>query len=157
MAAFLSRTLLAAGALMFTAEGLLLPDTALAAYSVAAPRGPEQSGSGANRPPSRPPTPRPTARPPSARPPSRPPTARPPSAHRPRPRPPGAHRPGHRPPHFRPIYRPWHHRPYFGAMVAGVTLGTIIAASTMPPLPPDPTICWFWANQAMTRGYWDRC
>jgi hypothetical protein len=22
---------------------------------------------------------------------------------------------------------------------------------------PAPNLCWYWANPAMTRGYWDYC
>jgi hypothetical protein len=52
--------------------------------------------------------------------------------------------------------RPWVRRPYFGTVVAGVTLGTIIAASTIPPA-PSSGLCWFWSNSSRTRGYWDYC
>jgi hypothetical protein len=52
--------------------------------------------------------------------------------------------------------RPWVRRPYFGTVVAGVTLGTIIAASTIPPV-PSSGLCWFWSNSSRTRGYWDYC
>ena len=52
--------------------------------------------------------------------------------------------------------RPWIRRPYFGTVVAGVTLGTIIAATTIPPA-PSSGLCWFWSNSSRTRGYWDYC
>ena len=52
--------------------------------------------------------------------------------------------------------RPWVRRPYFGTVVAGVTLGTIIAASTIPPA-PSSGLCWYWSNSSRTRGYWDYC
>ena len=55
-----------------------------------------------------------------------------------------------------PVYRPWVAAPYYGAVVAGVTLGTMIAA-TAPPPPPSPALCWYWANQAYNQGYWDYC
>jgi hypothetical protein len=47
---------------------------------------------------------------------------------------------------------------HWGAVVAGVTLGTIIvvAANTAPP-PPDPSLCWTWTNEALTEGYWYYC
>lgn len=47
---------------------------------------------------------------------------------------------------------------HWGAVVFGVTLGTIIvvAASTPPP-PPDPTLCWTWTNPELTEGYWYYC
>jgi hypothetical protein len=52
--------------------------------------------------------------------------------------------------------RPWAPLPYYGAVVAGVTVGTIIAASTVPPA-PAPQLCWFWSSPAQTQGYWDYC
>src|SRR2546421_460471 len=54
------------------------------------------------------------------------------------------------------VVRPWVRRPYFGTVVAGVTLGTIIAATTMPAAPAD-NVCWSWTNSSHTRGYWDYC
>lgn len=58
----------------------------------------------------------------------------------------------------RPV-RPWVVRPYYGAVVAGVTLGAMIAATTVAvaPAAPSPTLCWYWADQAMVQGYWDYC
>jgi hypothetical protein len=55
----------------------------------------------------------------------------------------------------RPV-RPWVRLPYYGTVVAGVTLGTIIAASTIPPA-PSSELCWYWSNSSKTRGYWDYC
>jgi hypothetical protein len=55
----------------------------------------------------------------------------------------------------RPV-RPWVVRPYYGAVIAGVTLGTIVVASTVPPA-PAPTLCWYWADANQTQGYWDYC
>jgi hypothetical protein len=55
----------------------------------------------------------------------------------------------------RPV-RPWVRRPYYGTVIAGVTLGTIIAASTIPAA-PSSDLCWFWSNSSHTRGYWDYC
>jgi hypothetical protein len=55
----------------------------------------------------------------------------------------------------RPV-RPWVHRPWFGTVVAGVALGTIIAATTIPPA-PAPNLCWFWSDASNTHGYWDYC
>jgi hypothetical protein len=52
--------------------------------------------------------------------------------------------------------RPWVRRPYFGTVVAGVTLGTIIAATTIPHA-PSSDLCWYWSNSSRTRGYWDYC
>lgn len=53
-------------------------------------------------------------------------------------------------------HRPWVAAPYYGAVVAGVTLGTVIAA-TAPPPPPSPALCWFWSSAAHNQGYWDYC
>ena len=50
------------------------------------------------------------------------------------------------------VYRPWVAAPYYGAVVAGVTVGTIIAATTPPP-PPSPALCWFWSSPAHVQGY----
>ncbi|QLH71074.1 hypothetical protein [Rhodopseudomonas palustris] len=55
----------------------------------------------------------------------------------------------------RPV-RPWVRRPYYGTVVAGVALGTLIVASSAPPA-PSPTLCWYWADAAQNRGYWDYC
>ena len=51
-----------------------------------------------------------------------------------------------------PIYRP----AYWGSVVAGVTLGTIIVANSVPPA-PAPDLCWYWTTAAQTQGYWDYC
>jgi hypothetical protein len=58
----------------------------------------------------------------------------------------------------RPV-RVWVPRPYYGTVIAGVALGTIIyvsAAGTAPPA-PSSTLCWYWSDSAMTGGYWDYC
>jgi hypothetical protein len=55
----------------------------------------------------------------------------------------------------RPV-RPWFPQPYYGAIIAGVTLGTVVAANTVPPS-PSFDLCWYWSNTAKTRGYWDFC
>lgn len=66
------------------------------------------------------------------------------------------HRP--RPPHYVPHYRAWRHYPHYGAVVAGVTLGTVIVvAAATAPRPPSSNLCWYWANSAHTKGYWDYC
>jgi hypothetical protein len=54
------------------------------------------------------------------------------------------------------VVRPWVAAPYYGGVVAGVTLGTLVAA-TAPPPPPSPALCWFWSSPAHTQGYWDYC
>ncbi len=53
-------------------------------------------------------------------------------------------------------YRPWVNRPYFGTMVAGVALGTLITATAVPAS-PSPELCWYWADSGNTQGYWDYC
>jgi hypothetical protein len=53
-------------------------------------------------------------------------------------------------------YRAWVRRPYYGRVVAGVALGTIIATSVVPTA-PSSDVCWYWSNSAKTRGYWDYC
>lgn len=64
----------------------------------------------------------------------------------------------HRPAHYRPYYRPWRHRDWYGAMFAGVMLGTIIAvAANAQPAPPSSALCWYWSNNMRTQGYWDYC
>ena len=54
------------------------------------------------------------------------------------------------------VVRPWVVAPYYGSVVAGVALGTLVAA-TAPPAPPSPALCWFWSSPAHTQGYWDYC
>jgi hypothetical protein len=56
-------------------------------------------------------------------------------------------------------YRAWGHRPYYGAVIAGVTLGTIIAVSAprVVPVAPAPNLCWYWSDPAEINGYWDYC
>jgi hypothetical protein len=55
--------------------------------------------------------------------------------------------------------RPWVRRPYYGTIVAGVVLGTIVtvAAVGMIPRRPAPDLCWYWADPYRNRGYWDYC
>jgi len=52
--------------------------------------------------------------------------------------------------------RGWNRRPYYGTIIAGVALGTIIAA-TAAPRPPANNLCWYWTSPARTHGYWDYC
>jgi len=58
----------------------------------------------------------------------------------------------------RPV-RVWAPRPYYGTIVGGVALGTMIAVATMGAAPavPAPNMCWFWADSAQMSGYWDYC
>jgi hypothetical protein len=53
-------------------------------------------------------------------------------------------------------YRPWVRRAYYGTVVGGIALGTIIAATAAPAAPAD-NLCWSWSNSEKTRGYWDYC
>jgi hypothetical protein len=57
-------------------------------------------------------------------------------------------------------YRPWYRRPYFGTIVGGVALGTILTAAAVgvaPAYPPQDGLCWYWADPSLTAGYWDYC
>ncbi len=52
--------------------------------------------------------------------------------------------------------RPWVQRPYFGTVVGGIALGSVIAA-TAAPTPPADNLCWVWTSTEHTQGYWDYC
>jgi hypothetical protein len=54
------------------------------------------------------------------------------------------------------VVRPWVRRPYFGTIVGGVALGSLIAATAVPVTPADG-LCWYWADPSQTQGYWDYC
>jgi hypothetical protein len=56
-------------------------------------------------------------------------------------------------------YRPWYRRPYFGTIIGGIALGTILTAAAVgvPPAAPSPDLCWYWADPSETTGYWDYC
>lgn len=56
-------------------------------------------------------------------------------------------------------YRPWYRRPYYGTIIAGVALGTIIGVTAygLAPRPPRADLCWYWADDVQSRGYWDYC
>jgi len=58
----------------------------------------------------------------------------------------------------RPV-RPWVHRPYYGTIVGGIAIGTIIAATAagVVPVAPSSDLCWYWTGSGHTRGYWDYC
>jgi hypothetical protein len=55
--------------------------------------------------------------------------------------------------------RPWARRPYYGTIIAGVALGTIITVAAVGYVParPAPNLCWYWADPYGNRGYWDYC
>jgi hypothetical protein len=52
--------------------------------------------------------------------------------------------------------RPWVQRPYFGTVVGGIALGSVIAATAVPT-PPADNLCWVWTSAEHTQGYWDYC
>ena len=56
-------------------------------------------------------------------------------------------------------YRPWYRRPYYGTIIGGIALGAIIGATAygLAPRPPRPDLCWYWADEVQSRGYWDYC
>ncbi|MFL6799863.1 MAG: hypothetical protein ACJ8F3_20905 [Xanthobacteraceae bacterium] len=57
-------------------------------------------------------------------------------------------------------YVPYRRRPWFGTVVAGVALGTIVGVAVVgaaPAAPPGPGLCWYWADPSLTRGFWDYC
>lgn len=58
----------------------------------------------------------------------------------------------------RPV-RVWAPRPYYGTVIAGVALGTVIAVSVAAaaPRPPAANLCWFWSDSTQMQGYWDYC
>src|SRR5487761_2432482 len=58
----------------------------------------------------------------------------------------------------RPV-RAWGARPYYGTIVGGVALGSLIVASSMgvAPIAPAPNMCWFWTDSSQMSGYWDYC
>jgi hypothetical protein len=55
--------------------------------------------------------------------------------------------------------RPWGARPYYGTIIAGVALGTLVtvAAIGYAPRRPASNLCWYWADPEGSRGYWDYC
>jgi len=63
--------------------------------------------------------------------------------------------------HGRPYWfaRPWVRRPYYGTVIAGVALGTLITVAAIGAVPPRPApnLCWYWADPYGNRGYWDYC
>ena len=47
---------------------------------------------------------------------------------------------------------------FWGHVVFGVTLGTVLTvAANAVPVAPDPSLCWTWTNEDLTRGYWYYC
>ena len=69
-----------------------------------------------------------------------------------------------RPPRIRKprrVIRRWNipRRRYFGTVIGGITLGTVIAVAIIgtAPKPPSPGLCWYWADDKRTHGYWYHC
>jgi hypothetical protein len=58
----------------------------------------------------------------------------------------------------RPMRR-WVARPYYGTVLGGIVLGTIIgvAIAGTAPVAPAPNMCWFWTDPNYTQCYWDYC
>jgi hypothetical protein len=54
-------------------------------------------------------------------------------------------------------YRKWYKRPYYGTVIGGITLGTVLGAAAYSAVPPAPNLCWYWANPTQTQGYWNYC
>lgn len=78
----------------------------------------------------------------------------------------GRHHRGYRPPNYRRwhrhhmAYRGWHRRPYYGRIIGGIALGTLLAGSAYyayAGAPPAPGLCWYWADRYEQQGYWDYC
>jgi hypothetical protein len=53
-------------------------------------------------------------------------------------------------------YRPWARRAWYGTVIGGITLGTLIYVTSVPAA-PAADVCWYWADPSETRGYWDYC
>ncbi|MCH9764632.1 MAG: hypothetical protein K0U34_01380 [Alphaproteobacteria bacterium] len=55
-------------------------------------------------------------------------------------------------------HRAWKRRDYYGTIISGIVLGTVIAAAAREAnAPADDNVCWFWTNPNRTHGYWDYC
>jgi len=49
-------------------------------------------------------------------------------------------------------------RPFYGTIIGGVALGTMIAVITgAVPVAPAENLCWFWVDSVQVNGYWDYC
>jgi hypothetical protein len=69
-----------------------------------------------------------------------------------------AGRPGFRVGGGRP-FRGWVRRPYYGTILGGIALGTVIGVAVAGTVPeaPAPNTCWFWSDPSYSQGYWDYC
>jgi hypothetical protein len=58
----------------------------------------------------------------------------------------------------RPV-RPWARRAYYGTVVGGIALGTLITVTAVAVAPeaPAPNVCWYWTDESRSQGYWDYC
>jgi hypothetical protein len=58
-----------------------------------------------------------------------------------------------------PGVRPWVNRSYYGTVVGGVAVGAVTTAAVAgtAPQPVGNGLCWYWADQGMSQGYWDYC
>jgi hypothetical protein len=57
-------------------------------------------------------------------------------------------------------YRNWSRRNYYGTIIGGIALGTLLAGSSYyayAHAPPGPGLCWYWADRYEREGYWDYC
>jgi hypothetical protein len=54
-------------------------------------------------------------------------------------------------------YRHWNKKAYYGRVIGGVAIGTILGAAAYSAMAPAPGLCWYWADPAQTQGYWDYC
>ncbi len=50
-------------------------------------------------------------------------------------------------------------RPYYGTILGGIALGTVIGVAVAGTVPeaPAPNMCWFWSDPSYSQGYWDYC
>lgn len=57
------------------------------------------------------------------------------------------------------VVRPWVRKPYFGRVIGGVVIGSIIVVGVagVAPAASASDLCWYWTDQTRTRGYWDYC
>jgi hypothetical protein len=44
--------------------------------------------------------------------------------------------------------------PYYGTIIGGVALGTVLGVAAFAARPPAPKLNCYWANPARTQGYW---
>jgi hypothetical protein len=54
-------------------------------------------------------------------------------------------------------YRKWNNKGYYGRVIGGVAIGTVLGAAAYSAMAPAPGLCWYWADPTMTQGYWDYC